>query len=445
VKSRRLANISHVWLLVPWLGIVLAARRPIRDNSFLWHVQAGHLQQSSGQVLVTDPFSLAFYGEPWRTQSWLLELIYARLGDGLEWVGSFVGIMAGLTLLAAGVAIYQSTRSIRLTGGLMIWLELLALPYFAPRPVIVSFVFLSLLLVVLRSRRLRWAIPLLLWVWASMHGSFVLGIGLVVLDGLARRDRRRVTDVIAGTVAVSITAHGWHVWEILLTFLGSSDGLGYLTEWAAPDVLSPQVLPFTALVVAMYVVATRGGLRTRILWVVAPFVVFGLSTSRAIMPAGLVLMVYLAAGVGRVKPRTDQPSAVATVLVVALAVVPLTLSFAHSSQLDPVRFPVALAASLEDLPTFHDDVVGGYLIFRGEAPSRVLFDDRADLYPEDFFGSLVTVRSGTPLWQPFFQKYEIDQVLIRHSDGLARALEESGEWVEVASDAEFTIWRRRSA
>lgn len=55
------------------------------------------------------------------------------------------------------------------------------------------------------------------------------------------------------------------------------------------------------------------------------------------------------------------------------------------------------------------------------------------------------VRSGTPLWEPFFETYEIDQVLIRHSDALAQALDESGGWVEVASDDEFTIWRRRSS
>jgi hypothetical protein len=444
VNSRRLANISHVWLVIPWVGVVLASQRPIRDNSFLWHIRAGHLQAASGQVLTSDPFSLAFHGKPWRTQSWLLELIYAALGDGLAWVGGFVGLMAALTLVFIGVAVYQQTRSARWTGGILIWLELLALPYFAPRPVIVSFVLLSALLLVLRTPALRWTIPLLIWIWAAMHGSFVLGIGLIVLDGLARRDRRRVLDVGAGLLAATVTAHGWHVWEILLTFLRSSDGLAFIGEWATPDVLSLQVLPFTALIVGLFVLSTRGGVTPRTLWVVAPFVVFGLSTSRAVMPAGLVLIVYLAAAMGRIENRSDQPSLVATGLVAVLAIVPLMFTFEDSSQLDPVRFPIDLAGSLADVPTFHDDVVGGYLIFRSEPIHRVMLDDRADLYTADFIGSLIKVRNGTPIWRSFFDEYGVEQVLIRRSDGLLEALEASGDWLEIASDDEFSVWRRAS-
>lgn len=442
MTSRRLANIGHVWLMVPWLGIVLAARRPIRDNSFLWHVRAGHVQASAGEVLTTDPFSLVFYGRPWRTQSWLLELVYAWLGDGLAWVGTFVGLMAALTLFAAGVAIYQTTRSARWTGALLIWLEVLALPYFAPRPVVVSFLLLSLLVVVLRTPRLRWSIPLIIWLWASMHGSFAMGIGLLVLDGVARRDSRRGVDVAAAIVASTVTAHGWHVWEILLTFLRSSSGLAFIEEWSTPEVLSLQVLPFTALMVGLYVVAARGSLPTRHLWVVAPFVVFGLSTSRAIMPAALVLMVYLAAGLGRTKVRDDEGSLVATFLVVSLALVPLMVSFAHSSELDPVRFPVALADRLEDVPTFHDDVVGGYLIFSGGPPNRVMFDDRADLYPAEYLGSLIEVRNATPRWRSFFAEHGVRQVLVRKSDPLVSELELADDWLQVISDEEFTVWRR---
>ncbi len=444
MRIGRLANIGHVWLMVPWLGIVLAAQRPIRDNSFLWHVRAGHLQASTGQVLTSDPFSLAFYGRPWRTQSWLLELVYSWLGDGLAWVGTFVGVMAALTLFAVGVVIYQTTRSVRWTGALLILVEVLALPYFAPRPVVVSFVLLSLLIVVSRTPGLRWPIPLLLWVWASMHGSFAMGIGFLVLDGFARKDRRRGIDVVAAVVASTLTAHGWHLWEVLLTFIRSSEGLAFIGEWATPDVLSVQVLPFTALLVALYVVATKGNLPTRHLWVVAPFVVFGLSTSRAIMPAALILIGYFAAGLGRVQRRAEEPSLIATVLVLTLGIVPLTLSFAQSSKLDPVRFPVEIAGSLQDLPTFHDDVVGGYLIFVGGPPSRVTFDDRADLYPADYLGSLVEIRSATPRWLSFFEEYAIQQVLVRRSDSLVAELMLADDWVEVASDEEFTVWRRSS-
>ena len=69
--------------------MVIGASRPIRDNSFLWHIRAGDLQLTSGEVLTTDPFSFTMAGEPWRTQSWLADLLYGSLeqaSGGLGWV-----------------------------------------------------------------------------------------------------------------------------------------------------------------------------------------------------------------------------------------------------------------------------------------------------------------------------------------------------------------------
>ena len=74
----------HVGLAIPWIVAVIAGRLPIRDNSFLWHVRAGSLQIDQGSVLVADPFSFTRAGEAWRTQSWLLELGYARLDDAFS-------------------------------------------------------------------------------------------------------------------------------------------------------------------------------------------------------------------------------------------------------------------------------------------------------------------------------------------------------------------------
>lgn len=442
MKKRRLAGIDAVWLVVPLVGLAVTSIRPIRDNSFLWHITAGHLQNASGRVLTMDPFSLSFLGQPWRTQSWLLELIYAWLGDDLRWVGTFVALVAGVTLVAAGVAIYQATRSVRWTSGLVIWLQLLALPYFAPRPVLVSFAFLALLLLALRTRRLRWTIPLIMWVWASMHGSFVLGGGLIVLDGLARRDLRRITDATASAVSVTLTAHGWHVWGILIGFFKSSDSLKFIGEWAPPDVLSRGTLPFTALLMAMLVMAARSKTHAAYMWIVAPFVVFGLSSARAIMPAGVVLIVLLAHVIGGRTPRPSEPSLVATVAVLVVVVGSVFVWYSGDSELDTARFPVVLADKLIDVPTFHDDVVGGYLIFRQANPTRVLLDDRAELYSPSFIESVVEVRHGTPEWSEFFADHGIDQVLVRSDDGLVDALRVDAGWYEVSADENFTVWRR---
>ena len=74
--SQRRFSLAHLVLVVPWVALVIDAWAPIRDNSFLWHIRAGELQASAGEVLVADPFSFTMLGERWLTQSWLAELLY---------------------------------------------------------------------------------------------------------------------------------------------------------------------------------------------------------------------------------------------------------------------------------------------------------------------------------------------------------------------------------
>src|SRR5680860_70556 len=224
----------HLVLLVPWIGLVIGAAGPIRDNSFLWHVRAGTLQLDLGQVLRTDPFSFTMQGAPWRTQSWLIELGYGRLErwtHGLGWVPAMLVVVGTLTFLLVGLTVHRQTRNLLATGIVMALFTWLGLAFQVPRPVLFSFLMLALLVVVL-DRGIIWAVPLILWVWASVHGSWVLGGGYVVLEALATRRSWRpvLKTALVSLLAVSITAHGLGVWEILCAFLQNREALRVITE-----------------------------------------------------------------------------------------------------------------------------------------------------------------------------------------------------------------------
>ncbi|MGA7270083.1 MAG: hypothetical protein WB239_03320, partial [Acidimicrobiia bacterium] len=77
-EGRRLPQLNLIRLawLAPVTAILIALRRPTQDNSYLWHIQAGLRQIDLGSVLTRDPFSFTAAGRPWRTQSWLIELVY---------------------------------------------------------------------------------------------------------------------------------------------------------------------------------------------------------------------------------------------------------------------------------------------------------------------------------------------------------------------------------
>lgn len=447
VASGRRIGPVHLFLLIPWVAVVVAARASLRDNSFLWHVTAGRLQLEAGQVLVTDPFSFTRSGEPWRTQSWLADLLYAtlqRLSDGLGYVPWTI-VMVGVLLFALiGLAAHDRSRSVSGTAGALFLLSWLAVGFLSPRPVLYSYLLTALLVAVLSRPSLRWTLPLVMWTWAAVHGSFVVGLILIVVDGLRRRRPWRL-DLAVGLVVVTFTAHGIGVWQMLASFARNRDALDLITEWAPPRLTGPDLAPYAAMVALLLVGFAFGALRPRELWVVVPFLLFGLTSTRAIFPAAIVLTPHVAATVAHWSVALERRSGgTRPPLNVAMAVLILAIPFLVRPSwpgLDPERFPIGVAEHLTPGPLFHDDVVGGYLIY-AEGPDRTVFvDDRAELYGAEHFRTMILARRGAPGWQETFAEYGIDQALVDTDSGLADSLAAAG-WREVAADEHFAVFAR---
>ena len=441
---RRL-SVLHLLLLAPWIGIVIGAARPIRDNSFLWHIRAGDLQLTSGVVLTTDPFSLTMSGEPWRTQSWLADLLYGSLEQatgGLGWVPWLLIVCGGLILVTVGYVAFRRVSNPLPVALALVALMWLGLPNLVPRPVLFSLVLLALLMAVL-DIQVDWPLPLILWVWAGVHGSFVLGIGILVLDALRRHMawRKAAVRVGLGLIAVSLTAHGFGVWAMLGSFMKNRAALDFISEWASPDLLSLSVAPFVLVMIAVLAAAARGRIEVGELWVVAPLLVFGLTSARAIMPAAIVLVPF-AVSVWRPATEVDVvargAARVNLAIAVALIVVPL-IALAGFKGVDPDRFPLEAAAYLKSEPVWHDDATGGYLIYANRLP--VFIDDRAELYGAEFFREFVDTRRGTPAWLAAFERYGIEQALVANDAGLAEVLATEG-WRVDFSDDRWTVFSR---
>ncbi len=440
--TRTRTGLTPAWLALPWVAIVLAARQPIRDNSFLWHVEAGLLQTRSGSILRTDPFSAAYVGTPWRTQSWLAELAYAQLERtfaDLGWVTAYLVVVGALTFGLVAIAQFLESRSWLAVAVTQLGLVWLASPLFAPRPVFVSFVLLAAVVLVVRVPRLWWLGPVMMLVWAASHGSFALGIGVLVLEATRRRSMRLFRVALVSAGAASLTAHGWHVWALLLDFARSRDSLALITEWAPPDLLSPARIPYVAIMAVLFVGATNGRLLTRDLWVVVPFLVFGLTSSRALYPAAIVLSPYVAQSLGFGVEQHIGERKTPVAALVAVLLIPLVIPVTDAGRLDTARFPVDAATHIDTGPVFHDDVAGGYLIYTGRR--QVFIDDRAELYSPNYMRGMISARAGHPSWRETFGAAGIEQALLRADDGLVAVLVDDG-WETQYEDEDFVVLHR---
>ena len=434
-------SVGHIALAVPIIAAVISGRIPVRDNSYLWHVRAGTLQIDLGRVLTEDPFSFTAAGRAWRTQSWLADLFYgwADRRWGLAVVTPIVVVGALLIVGSIAVRNYRVLRSPLAAAVATTWVMWLLIGYFTPRPVVFSLGFLALMLVVADEQRLRWALPPLMWLWAAVHGGFVVGIGYLVMDGLRRRDRRRIVDVAAVTLVTLLTAHGLGTWQIVVQFLGNGEALDLIMEWLTPNLISVQLFPFLLGIIALLVGAIRGRIAMSDLWVIVPFLAFAFTANRSVPLAGLVLAPWFVSSLmplGRKATSTTRVQGIVNTVIMALVII-IPWAVPIEGGLDDELFAVDAVEQLQPGPAFHDDGVGGYLIYTKWPDRLVYIDDRAELYEEDFV-DFVKARDADEIWRDVFARYDIEQALLKHTDRLSQVLLAEG-WDPAFEDDRFVL------
>ena len=439
--STRRLSLAHLTLIVPWVALVIAAWSPLRDNSFLWHVRAGTLQLDGGQVLRADPFSFTMLGEQWLTQSWLAELFYAWAEGilGLGFVAPMLLLLSSITMLGIGLISYRASQSVTASSIVLILSSILLISFLVPRPVIFSFALFVLVILAWDRPAVRWALPFLFWIWASVHGSFVIGLGYVGLTLIMQREWRWLSVPAAGGALSLVTAHGLGVVAMIVSFGKTRDTLSLLSEWRRPELWSAVFLPFAVGMVIIVFGAVRGRITPNHLWLLVPFLLLGLSATRAIPPAWIGLIPIVALALNEIGAGARARFSMGAAAVFGSVVLILPFLIRDDGSLDPERFPLAAAGSLSDVNTFHDDVTGGYLIWV-EGPERLVYlDDRAELYKERI-GEFVAVRDGDVDWETVFTRDEIEQALLKKGEYLAVELETAG-WNQSYSDESFVVLR----
>jgi hypothetical protein len=443
-EARRSVRLIHATPVIPVFLIALIAADVIRDNSFLWHIRAGADQLIRERVISLDSFSFTTVGVPWRTQSWLIEVVYAyaeRTWDGLAWANVMVFIVGAATATLIGISIYRGVRSPVTTGFAMIITVWLAGPFLQPRPVLASFLLLAALVVVLQNReRVVWLVIPIIWIWAGVHGTWILGGALVFLEWLRTSDSRVFKAGVAALVSTFLTAHGFGVWQILMDFADAQDALALMEEWLVPDFGNIVQAPYLLLIVGIIVAGMRGKLAPKDLIVILPFLFFGMTTRRAVFPAAIVLAPWAALAIPPMRvPVSSMSSRVAALVVgvvALLTVLPLVLL--PLGVLDDERFPSpGIHESIRELDPFHDAAVGGFLIY-ADWPDRLVFiDDRAELYGVERLLEYDEVRNGR--YEEVFARYGFESALTRNDWALRDTLAADG-WRIVAEDESFTVF-----
>lgn len=457
------------------LATVLVGGRTglLNDPGTFWHLRLGREIVRTGDVPRVDTLTFTRSDTPWVDQSWAFDLALALVVDHAGWSAA-IGLTAlGLAGLYGALArgLMRDGVSPIIAAVVTVLAVGIGSIHFLIRPHLFTmfFVYLVLRLCQRQHERGGWAIapiPLVMIVWANVHGGFLAG-PLIVLTAAAGHAvsgpwdeaRKRNVARFAAVFGLSVVAplanpYGPGLYRHVYELLGSS-GLTQLIEEYQPipfghaefRVVEWVLLGLIALPTFSSRRLDRYELAHTLVWLHfalgsvrhAPLFALAMAPGLARVLDGLPLA---SRELGRTRVRwTAWPVATAVGLVLAVA------AGVRLGGFDPQTWPLGAVATLDRQPLearlFHEQDWGGMIEAECRPTRKTFVDDRFELFGKTAILQYVDALTGGPDWDSLCQRERIDLVWVRPDRGLARRLTADPGWQVLHRDKVSVLFRRK--
>ena len=442
-------SLVSLLLAVILIPAVLGSSKTIfNDGDVSWHIATGQWILAHHSIPRVDPFSFTWGGKPWVPIEWLAELIFAAAYKIAAYPGVAALVTAALMALHA-IVFFNASRFVRALIAI-IPMDFVLVPMLLARPHLLVWPLLALwMLLMLRARAKDRAPPLayalLLTLWANLHGSFVLGIGIAGLFGLEAlvfsADRARIVRLwlpflVACVAAIFINANGIAgVFHPLR--MENLKMLPLIDEWK-PSSLKVTPFFFAMMALTLALIAWK---RPQLLWtrwlLLAGMLGLALLQVRHQAMLAIIAAMVLPEGFARegVKPAYPDQAAIivaaaaASLLIIARAILPLS---PVENETNPWKLIAAVPADLRSQPVLNGYSMGGPLIL---AKIRPFIDGRGDMYGDDLIANYVQVTSGDQAaFDAAVERWNIRWAIFPRRARVIRVLDRSSNWRRIASD-----------
>jgi hypothetical protein len=456
---------AGLFTLVFAIGGWRAGLSRLSDNSFFWHLRTGRLILDHG-IPHADPYSYSAAGHRWVAQSWLAEALYGVLDKTVGVIG--VRLLTAFTGAAvAGVTyclVHRLSRDRLAAVGLTLAAIGASFTLWSARPLFLGILaFLGLLWIVevpdsWPGRRAIWTIPVLIWLWANVHGTFSLGLvylGLHLagrwLEGApfwAGRERVLTQAVVIAVVVAAVNPYGPGLLLFPVELLNRGDILKRVTEWRSPDFRTIQGLMFAGWMAVFVACLALGRHRPsrRDVVVTVPFLLLAFWAQRNIALSPLVGVAAAARCVALddFRPAADSPLN----RIVAAALVGLGLIWTAQAlgepDFDTSTYPVAAMRFVADhgllgKRLMTTDAWAGYVILRYWPQQKVFVDDRYDMYPRPVLDDYIRFSDADERWPDILDRNRIDVVVWKPKQAIVRLMKAGPGWAEVHRDKQAVV------
>jgi hypothetical protein len=457
--------------------VFCAAREFVVDPDVWWHIKIGQDLLRTHHWPTTDPYSFTVAGTPWIAYEWLGDLAIGFVGKfGLQALDALLILLGGA--IATALYYYASLCAKNSKAGFAsaTIVSIFAVENFNLRPQMFGFLFLVIALIVLEHFRqgrpkALWILPPLFLIWINAHGSWIIGLSVILVtlaaglcnfsvgsvEGVRWTEKQRIQLELAllGSLAViPLTPYGTQqVTYPFLTALSIPLGVGNVTEWLPMPFNAFWGKLFLAVVVGAFVLQTLYHFKFRLQqWIlgIGGVVMACLHVRFVLLFAPFfspILAIMLAPWLDRYHREKDK--FVLNAVLMAGAVFAMVWYFPTRSKLEHVvetQFPVRAVNFLHshqlEGPLFNNYAYGGYLI--GNLPEhKVFIDGREDLYEfEGVMGDYLQVVNFRPAAFSVLKFYGIRMLLLQQDEPLAVVLTEHPGWKRIYKDDESVIFVR---
>ena len=487
------ADLIFVVLLSALVFTPLSVRL-LGDAGIGWHIRAGQQIPATHTIPRVDSFSSTMAGKPWFAWEWLYDVVVGQLEASL----GLNGVVWLTAVMIAAVFAWTFRLLIARGTNMLVALVLVLLAvsasmiHFLARPHVVSWLFTLAWFWILDSseresfdgsagRRWRlWILPLLMLVWVNVHGGFLVGFVLLgifliaaawtwfttrdgriekVLQKIAAGKRMRELFVVGlfSVGASLVNPYGSELYGHVYSYLSNRFLMDHIDEYQSPNFHGiAQKCFLMLLLITVAVLAVRGReLRVGEGLTVLFAVYAGLYASRNIPVSSILLVMVMgplvpaselargffqrmAAVEGGLRGHVWAILAIAMTLAIAVNGGRVGSGVLMDAHFDARRMPVEAVNFLGqhelDGPVLSPDYWGGYLIYRLYPKSRVVVDDRHDLYGEQFFKSYLKCIHGERGWEEFLREHHAAYVLLPRDSAVANLLVVTLGWKQTYAD-----------
>jgi len=436
------------------LGMAVSAYANV-DGDIYWHRVLGeHWLDQVSFDLTPDPIAYTPAIRDWFPTAWLPEILYASLVRTLGYNG-----ILGLRFVIAAAFYFLMIRY--LSAHVPAWLTALVLVLVGTpaalvlqdRPQSLSLVLCAALLPSVHRWQVENRAPLvrnavvLTWVWANLHGlwvlvpCFLLLVAISDLSSGSPRWRRLAPGTVLCLVVASLTPVGP---RLLMSPILISSSTSQISEWQATALRSPVTWGFalTLLIVFAGLTCSTRVPRRHLIASIA-LMAFGFLAYRNAVVASVLLVPltahYLAKNLTFVRTSLQLPRAI---LIGSAGLSLGWLAHLYSGQsVIPEHAPTRIAEALRIysavrvLAPYND---AGYLREFGGDGVLVAIDGRSDRYGDEMIQRHLALMDARGPWRSELARLDPDVVVVDRRSALRDLLVRDG-WVVAVKDHDLVL------